>query len=712
LLFAAVATATLQAYAQAPQTAPVATKAPSSIKVSVDVGATQDPISPNLYGMFIEHGGNLINHGLWAEMLDDRKFFNSIGNSPDAPLPTDAQEAARALRMRSRRWHPVGGEHSVVMDEKAPYAGAQSPEVLTDAAEIHGFAQTGLTLEQGKTYLGHIVVRGTPRVHVQVALSWGEGEGQKQTIDLGGVHAEYASIPIRFTSQADTEQGTISVTGTGTGSFHVGAISLMPEDNVEGFRKDTIALLKDLHSGMWRLPGGNYISAYEWRDAVGDRDHRAPNWDLVWGAVQPNDVGMDELMTLCRLLGVEPYITVNAGFGDANSAAEQVEYMNGAVSTPMGAWRAKNGHREPYGVKLWNVGNEPYGWWQFGHMSVQYYPFKHNLFATAMRRVDPNITVIASGAMLDEMTVLGNAAYTAGVTMAIPGTETDWTGGMLTGSMGNFEGISEHWYARMGTRFDITTPPYARNGVSTPPHRWGYVPVEETQVEWIRHPSNRVREKAEEWDDYKIRFPEITKRKLFISMDEWAYTGGPSNLKLALAYAEVLQEMFRHTDRMKMSAFTMGLSTLDYSNSHAAYNTNGLMFKLYRDHLANVPVALDGNSSQPTPKWPIGGEQPKVNAGSPTYPLDVIATTSEDRKFLTLGVVNPTDSSQLLHIDVKSAKLSSDGTVWTLTGDSVTSINLVGKPDEARVTEHGTTIGRDISVAPISINVYRFALQQ
>jgi alpha-N-arabinofuranosidase len=712
LLFAAAAVlATRTANGQAPQAAPVATKAPSRLEGSVNLRAKQAPISPNLYGMFIEHGGNLINHGLWAEMLDDRKFFNPIDSSPDAPLPTDAQDAARAFRMRSRRWRPVGGDRFVVMDNVSAYTGTQSPEVLTDEIEAHGFAQTGLALEKDKAYVGHIVIRKTPGVRVQATLSWGDGSGQKQTVELGRVQAAYASIPIQFTSQDDTEHGTFSITGLGSGSFHVGAVSLMPVDNLEGFRKDTIARLRDLHSGMWRLPGGNYISAYEWRDAVGDRDHRAPNWDPVWGAVQPNDVGMDELMTLCRLIGVEPYITVNAGFGDATSASDQVEYMNGSVATPMGSLRAKNGHPEPYGVKLWNVGNEPYGWWQLGHMSIQYYPFKHNLFAAAMRKVDPSITVIASGAMLDEMTVLGNAAYTAGVTMAIPGTETDWTGGMLASSMGNFDGISEHWYARMGTRFDITIAPYARNGISTPPHRWGYVPVEETQVEWIRHPSNRVREKAEEWDDYKIRFPEIAKNNLFLSMDEWAYTGGPSNLKLALAYAEVLQEMFRHTSDMKMSAFTMGLSTLDYNNTRAEYNANGLMFKLYRDHLANIPVELDGNSPQPAPKWPIGGEQPKVNAGSPTYPLDVIATTTEDGKFLTLGVVNPTNSTQSLVPLVRGGTLSTDGTVWTLTGQTVTAANSVGKPEEVTVTERVVNAKEDISVAPISINVYRFAIK-
>ncbi len=89
--------------------------------------------------------------------------------------------------------------------------------------------------------------------------------------------------------------------------------------------------------------------------------------------MQTNDVGMDEFMTLCKLIGTEPYITVNAGLGDAHSAAEEVEYMNGALSTRLGAMRAHNGHPEPYHVKFWDIGNEPYGEWQIGRTDLRYF---------------------------------------------------------------------------------------------------------------------------------------------------------------------------------------------------------------------------------------------------------------------------------------------------------------------------------------------------
>ncbi len=123
--------------------------------------------------------------------------------------------------------------------------------------------------------------------------------------------------------------------------------------------------------------------------------------------MQPNDLGLDEFDEMCKLLDVEPYISVNAGFGDSHSAAEEVEYMNGAASTYMGAKRAKNGHAEPYHVKFWNIGNEPWGPWQLGRTDTKYFVLKHNEFAKAMREVDLHIDdLIASGEMLEEAAVV------------------------------------------------------------------------------------------------------------------------------------------------------------------------------------------------------------------------------------------------------------------------------------------------------------------
>ena len=329
---------------------------PDRLKVTVDTQQTAEPVSKYEYGMFIEHIGNLIYRSLWSEMLDDRKFYFPI-SSKDPETP--ARPQGGPPRNQIHKWRPVGPDEVVTMDKDQPFVGDQSPRIDLDSSTPHGVLQSGFGLVKGKKYVGRIYLRGTPGAKVKIALVWGEGENDRQTVTIPAITTEYKKFPLAFTSQADAKTASLEITGTGTGNFHIGTVSLMPADNVQGFRPDTIALLRQLHSGMWRLPGGNFLSNWNWYDGLGDIDKRPPMFDHAWNAMQTNDVSMDEFMTLCKLIGVDPYITVNAGFGDAHSAAEEVEYINGAANTYMGAKRAQNGHPEPYHVKYWNIGNEP-----------------------------------------------------------------------------------------------------------------------------------------------------------------------------------------------------------------------------------------------------------------------------------------------------------------------------------------------------------------
>ena len=160
-------------------------------------------------------------------------------------------------------------------------------------------------------------------------------------------------------------------------------------------------------------------------------------------------------MTLCKLLEVEPYITVNAGFGDAWLAAQLVEYANGSPATPMGKLRAANGHPDPYRVKYWGIGNEAWGDWQYGAMSLAQFEHKHNLFAKAMRKVDPTIKLIASGAMPDTMTG-SKQSLRFGTNLVAPYfSPADWTGGLLSNCFDNFDLISEHFYNYGSTHFSL-----------------------------------------------------------------------------------------------------------------------------------------------------------------------------------------------------------------------------------------------------------------
>ena len=418
--------------------------------------------------------------------------------------------------------------------------------------------------------------------------------------------------------------------------------------------------------------------------------------------MQPNDVGTDEFITLCRLLDVEPYITVNAGFGDAWSAKELVEYTNGAATTPMGKWRAANGHPQPYHVKFWGIGNEPWGDYQMGAMSLPQFEIKHNLFAKAMRQVDPSIKLIAGGAMPDVMEGANQAKRINGQYVPDYLSPADWSGNLLLHDLDNIDMLSEHYYAS-GTQH--TDMKLEKKVPITPPL---------TLIEWEREAATQVRAKYEHYQEYLKRIPALRAKPVPVAIDEWAYTGGgPGSYKVVPAYAWAFHEMFRHSDIFQLGAFTFATAMMSENRTEAVLNPTGLLFKMYRDHFGTIPVEVSGDSPQPKPAFPAGGDQPAVNPGSDTYPLDVSAALSEDRKTLTFAVLNPSDSEQHMNLSISGTKLSSQGHLWRMAPSSVDATIVVGQKPGVEVEEQELTSVPDaMSVPPFSVNIYSFPVQQ
>ena len=508
---------------------------------------------------------------------------------------------------------------------------------------------------------------------------WGPGDADRQVIKVP-VSEAYKTFPLNFSAPADTADAALEITGTGSGDFHIGAVSLMPADNIEGFRPDVIALFRQINMGFWRY-GGNYTSNLIWYHTIGDPDKRPPDWDTAWGAMQPNDLGMDEFMTFCRLIGVDAYISVNAGLGDSHSAAEQVEYMNGSASTPMGALRAKNGHPEPYHIKFWNIGNEPWGSWQIGRTDTKYFMHETQRVRQGHAR--------------------GRSVHRSH--RFRPHAGGGWPARRRPQARG--ESAAALWIARGLDRQlplqDLGQLRRHRRALVLPPRspvRYGeapgagpdasdddaYVKADQTLLESARSAGNVVLNKALEWEGYQQRFPAMLDKHIFLSIDEYAFSGGGAgrgaSLGGALEYGMIFNEMLRHTDFLTMAAHTTGASMLDITRTGSTFSTTGLVFKLYSNHFVGaIPVALSGNSPQPPIQFP-GGDQPTVNSGSPTYPLDMVAALSPDRKSLLLSVVNATDSQQTFDLNVAGMHPTGSATLWVMTGPSPDASNHVGQP--------------------------------
>ena len=68
---------------------------------------------------------------------------------------------------------------------------------------------------------------------------------------------------------------------------------------------------------------------------------------------------------------------------------------------------AANGAAEPFKIKLWCLGNEMDGPWQVGHKTAAEYGRLANETGKAMRRVDGEIELVASGSSSSAMPTFG-----------------------------------------------------------------------------------------------------------------------------------------------------------------------------------------------------------------------------------------------------------------------------------------------------------------
>jgi alpha-N-arabinofuranosidase len=165
----------------------------------------------------------------------------------------------------------------------------------------------------------------------------------------------------------------------------------------DGFRKDVLDGLQKMRLTALRYPGGNFASGYHWQDGVGSRASRPTVRELAWQSIEPNQFGTDEFIVLARKMGWMPMLTVNLGTGSPEEARNWVEYCNSPAGTRFANMRVANGSPEPYGVKLWCLGNEMDGPWQLGHVPADQYAIRAQQAAKLMKDTDPTIELVACG---------------------------------------------------------------------------------------------------------------------------------------------------------------------------------------------------------------------------------------------------------------------------------------------------------------------------
>ena len=365
----------------------------------IDVKTTEE-LSPYVFGHNLEHTRSAVNGGLSAQMLKNRKFAAK-------PQP---------MRGTPMRWFPIG--ERTLMLQWTPYTKHICLNAMRRQNELNslmvqnpmagqqaGIGQYDLAVVGGKPYELRTVTRVSAPVKLHVALTDRSGRQvyafHTLALEPG---QEWAVDTFYLTPSAGDNDAAIRYYFSEQAEVTFGALSLMPKDNFHGLRSDVVALLKRMHPRLIRWPGGNFAGEYRWKDGLLPVDQRGPQQSYREIETHPHsngydyhEIGTDEFIALCREVGAEPMLTINLAWNTPEESAQWVEYCNGSAETEYGRMRAEHGHKEPYNVRFWSLGNEM----GYGHMEGPNTPERYTEYARkqadAMLKVTPGLKLFASG---------------------------------------------------------------------------------------------------------------------------------------------------------------------------------------------------------------------------------------------------------------------------------------------------------------------------
>ena len=390
-----------------------------SIKVSLDCADRLDtPVSELIFGSFSEmHGGDLIP-GICEQYIVNPSFEKwyhdgDRGETKNELVFTD-DDAVLEDPSVAYPWEKrvSGSNASFSVTEEEKYNTSMSQKIVVGAGATASLVQR-LALPFYRTDKYKVRLSSKVIGDVTIRLSF-HGVGSKESSVLSNdvyslniVKGKWEEHEHEFALSASSSifnnrhsQYNLWIEVSGDGTAYIDNVTLFPSDCVDGiFNPETIKYFKDYNVRSIRWPGGNYTSGYNWKNGIGPWKDRPCLKNKAWGGLDPNYLGIDELMRFCELTGVEPVIGVgyNKGLISEQDIVDWVEYCNGPVTSTYGAKRAANGHPEPYDVKYWGIGNEVYGTYQLGNVGVAAYSTGLSSVYSRMKAVDNEVVILASG---------------------------------------------------------------------------------------------------------------------------------------------------------------------------------------------------------------------------------------------------------------------------------------------------------------------------
>lgn len=373
------------------------------IKDSVVV---KSPVSPVLYGNFIELGFGR-SENLWSEMLYNRSF------EEDNPVTCDWVTFTRARPEMEDWWHS-GYEHQPwYLYKSAGDTASGFAKNRTYWPACHSKTNMEVT-NKSKTdavYLAQdgIYIRKNIGYHFSGYFNDGTGFSgdkiSKHPVEvIIGLYAEkdftkpvfekkllintiqFNKFELDLPASDFEGRATFAIKIPAAKRIGLDLLSLIPDDNIKGWRKDAVELMKtQIPASIIRFPGGCYASNYNWRDGIGDPFYRPVDFNSIWSSYVMNDIGTIEFVELCREINSEPQFCVPMMFKTVDNAVDWLTFCN----APHNALREKCGHPEPLNVKYWEMENEMYR-----SMDAITYANKCVEYSRAMKAVDPGIKII------------------------------------------------------------------------------------------------------------------------------------------------------------------------------------------------------------------------------------------------------------------------------------------------------------------------------
>ena len=343
----------------------------------VDTDIIKAPIDHRIYGQFLEHINHSVEDGLFAEQIRGAGFEGNDFKT---------------------YWEPFSERGSVEVANVNFQNGTKSVRINVEGGTA-GIRQGRIYLESGLKYDGSLWVKrekGSPKLTLNVKSSKGDAIA---SVPLAISSTDWQEVPFAFTSTLRDTQASIEIAATGKGALLVDFVSMMRADvRRDGMlRPDLLKALDEIHPAFIRWPGGSFASTYKWKECIGKYSARGYHPNTFWGGYSDYwGFGTDEFLGLCRKINAEPLIVLAAPTTkseDVEYAMQWVHYLNDPPTTEWGKMRASNGHPEPYGVKFFQVDNEPMN----NGFTPESYAEIVNVYGSKLRAIDPHLRIVACG---------------------------------------------------------------------------------------------------------------------------------------------------------------------------------------------------------------------------------------------------------------------------------------------------------------------------